>query len=231
MIGRSESPKPEKKSRAERLQNIVSKKQSLLGSLTHDRDEQSEYLESFRSGGLGDFFTPNYREIEGRKEFGEALKGLVHLCDAISGSDDPEARVRTLIEILIQKDHEWIETDAANDLRSNFFSQYFYLKDGTFLDIPKVLNELRLHRSDDDFIKDVATEVGAIKARFSAHLERAEGDIKRDRADSAETEDSRRLHTDFHAQQVEALDARIIRTQKKIEHFSNVLNDETKPLE
>lgn len=122
-------------------------------------------------------FGPDTNLIGRMEGYRDALTELSGLCDRIQRSDNPESEIRSLTEILVQKDEEWEKNDAADDIRLLFFKLYF----NNFDFKTKTLDMVRSHRFDPDFVRQVLKELDRIRKRSEFFLGAIEKDLLQER--------------------------------------------------
>ena len=171
---------PSKGSREDRIRKLLKEKKDFLeNDLPLAREYRQKNLEAVRSGVGWGLFRPNLDEVARLKKATESFKELISLCDGVQNSEDPISLLRTMLEILFQKDDEWASAEGGNDLRLMIFYVYFQQKSGVFSSSKKVLNQLRERRFEKGFLEDVATNLAEVKNLFTRTLSGLENSLER----------------------------------------------------
>ncbi len=110
------------------------------------------------------------------RQYLRLLDDQLQMCADILAAEKPQEEIQRMIEILIQRDDEWVEKEAGNDGRVLFFIDYFYqthpgyenrLKVGVpFPKSKDVVQQLREKRFDKKFANEVVAKIPAMVAVF-----------------------------------------------------------------
>jgi hypothetical protein len=124
-----------------------------------------------------------------------------------------------MIEILIQKDSEWLQTEAEKDLRMVFFTQFLYQNDPGYENrlkvgikypsLEEVVNVLREKRNDTEFTAAIGRQADGIVTTFREILSDAKGSLER-------SEDQRIISERNRAELRQGLEERLLEVNHKI---------------
>ena len=100
---------------------------------------------------------------------------LQQICDALQQDRNVRETIRRMMEILIQKDQEWLNEEAANDMRVFFFILVLNSLTESKVDYDKqtAMEELEKHRHDENFLDAIVAalpEVIPDIERFGTYL-------------------------------------------------------------
>ena len=101
-------------------------------------------------------------EVSRMKDLYPGIQEFFELCDNIRDSENPEEEIQTMLEILIQKDPEWVEKESGNDPRHIFFWLYF----GQPMHRDKVIETLRTSRNNKEFSAKVLASLEKIEVEM-----------------------------------------------------------------
>lgn len=114
----------------------------------------------------------NGSEIKDLERIANIINDTFDLNEGLLYSKNPQEDLQRYIEIIIQKDNEWIVTEMEEDSRMAFFFFYFLQKksDEKMLTFEEVYQELRSKRFDANFVNEVVSSLKGVHDKMDYHL-------------------------------------------------------------
>ncbi len=215
-------------SRVERLQKDIEYKKMRLRWAKGDKDNAERRLAAANEGSFIPGFRPRTVELSTRQKLQIALEDMSGVVAAIESAEEPKEEVRKNLEILIQRDDEWAQTEGEYDDRLLLFNMFGSLNSGKILTGPEVLAVLREHRTDESFLTAVVSSLENIKDKvrsFNAYNDKEMGYIQSS-AKMAEPHVTT-LKAELPAD-IEKAERQIERRSRHIMRLSEILGEELK---